>query len=47
MADGPFDDATDRKLVEVFERVEEERVGHGKHEGFHRLMEELEMSYRS
>jgi hemerythrin-like domain-containing protein len=46
MADGRLDDAVDRTLMEEFERVEEERVGHGKHEEFHRLMEELQKSYR-
>jgi len=38
---------TDKKLVEAFERVEEERMGHGKHEEFHRFMEELQKSYGS
>lgn len=45
LADGKLDEATDRKLVEDFEKVEEERVGHGKHEEFHWLMEELQKSY--
>ncbi len=45
MADETLDEATDRGLVEEFEKVEEERVGHGKHEQFHRLMEELAKSY--
>lgn len=46
LADGMFDAMTDNKLLEDFERVEEERVGHGRHEAFHRLMEELQRAYR-
>ena len=47
VADMRLDDAADRKLVEDFEKVEEERVGHGKHEEFHRMMEELQATYGS
>jgi len=47
LADRQLNDATDEKLVEEFERVEEERVGHGKHEEFHQLMEELQKFYGS
>lgn len=47
LADRLLNDAADEKMVEEFERVEEERVGHGKHEEFHRLMEELQKSYGS
>ncbi|HZD54712.1 MAG TPA: hemerythrin domain-containing protein [Candidatus Aquicultoraceae bacterium] len=47
LADRQLDVATDRTLVEEFERVEEERVGHGKHEEFHRLLEDLQKFYGS
>lgn len=46
-ADRQLNEVTDKKLVEEFERVEEERMGHGKHEEFHRFMEELQKSYGS
>lgn len=45
MADARLGEETHRKLAEDFERVEEERVGHGKHEEFHRVMEELKKTY--
>jgi len=45
LADETLDEATDRRLVEEFDKVEEERVGHGKHEEFHRLMDELGKAY--
>lgn len=45
MADRMLDEAADRRLVEEFGKVEEERVGHGRHEQFHRLMEELQETY--
>jgi hemerythrin-like domain-containing protein len=45
MADERLDEETKRKLVEDFEKVEEERVGHGRHEEFHRLMEQLQKAY--
>jgi len=45
LADRQLNEVTDEKLVEEFERVEEERVGHGKHEEFHQLMEELQKFY--
>lgn len=36
----------DRELTRNFERVEEERVGHGKHGEFHRMMGRLKAVYR-
>jgi len=36
----------DRELTKDFERVEEGRVGHGKHEEFHRMMDRLKAVYR-
>ncbi len=33
------------ELAERFEKVEEERIGHGRHEEFHRMMEELKEIY--
>ncbi len=35
----------DRALVAEFEKVEEERVGHGRHEEFHRMMDRLKSTY--
>ncbi|HHX64400.1 MAG TPA: hemerythrin [Chloroflexi bacterium] len=32
-------------LVEGFDRIEHEVVGHGKHEAYHHLLEELEQTY--
>lgn len=36
---------TDKRLVEEFERVEEEKIGHGKHEEFHELLHRLRDTY--
>lgn len=33
------------ELVEEFEKIEEERIGQGKHEEFHRLLEDLKKIY--
>ena len=33
------------ELVKGFERIEDEKVGHGRHEAFHRMLEELGMIY--
>jgi hemerythrin-like domain-containing protein len=33
------------ELLEAFERAEEEKIGEGKHEEFHRLLERLEKTY--
>ncbi len=35
----------DGALTAAFERVEEERVGHGRHEEFHRMMDRLKSVY--
>jgi len=45
MADALLSEDKDLELVKDFERVEEERVGHGKHEEFHRMMERLKAVY--
>jgi len=47
MVEARLGEEQDRRLVEAFDRVEEERVGRGRHEEFHRLMERLEGLYRS
>jgi len=36
---------TQQALLADFDKVEEERVGHGKHEEFHRLMDHLRGIY--
>jgi hemerythrin-like domain-containing protein len=46
MADALLSEDKDRELTKNFERVEEERVGHGKHEEFHRMMDRLKAAYR-
>lgn len=46
MADARLPEEKDRQLTEEFDRVEEERVGHGRHEEFHRLMDRLREAYR-
>lgn len=35
----------DAELFESFERLERERIGAGKHEAFHKLLEDLERAY--
>lgn len=45
MADALLSEDKDRELTKDFERVEEERVGHGKHEEFHRMMDRLKAVY--
>lgn len=45
IADARLSDKTRRDLSESFDRVEEERIGHGKHEEFHRLMAQLKAIY--
>ncbi len=45
MADARLSEDKDRELTKDFERVEEERVGHGKHEEFHRMMDQLKAVY--
>jgi hemerythrin-like domain-containing protein len=46
MADALLSEEKDRELTKDCERVEEERVGHGKHEEFHRMMDRLKAVYR-
>jgi hemerythrin-like domain-containing protein len=45
MADGSIPETTQQALLADFDKVEEERVGHGKHEEFHRLMDQLRGIY--
>jgi len=47
MADAHLPAEKQQGLLEEFERVEEERIGKGKHEEFHRLLHELERLYLS
>lgn len=47
MADEMLGEDADQTLVKNFDRVEDERVGHGRHEEFHRLMEELQTTYEA
>jgi hemerythrin-like domain-containing protein len=42
MADGVFTEDDNRDLLEKFEEIEHERIGPGKHEGYLRLIDELE-----
>ncbi len=34
-----------KELIQQFEKVEIERIGHGKHEEFHRLIHQLKEIY--
>jgi hemerythrin-like domain-containing protein len=45
MADSSIPEQTQEELLADFEKVEEERVGHGKHEEFHRLLDHLREIY--
>ncbi len=45
LADRRIPEKTQRELLADFDKVEEERVGHGKHEEFHRLMDRLRKIY--
>jgi len=45
MADARLDAKTDAALFEAFERLERERIGVGKHEAFHALLDELQDVY--
>ncbi len=45
MADRVLTPRTQADLLEGFEQIEEERVGHGKHEEFHRLLDRLDKVY--
>ena len=45
MADEKLDSKQDESLFEAFERLERERIGAGKHEAFHALLDELQNTY--
>ena len=45
IADARLSAETQAALSAAFERVEEERVGHGRHEAFHALMDRLREEY--
>jgi len=45
IADARLGPEEDRALVEGFEQVEEERIGQGRHEEFHQLLDRLEETY--
>ena len=45
MADARLDADQDATLVEAFERLERERIGPGRHEAFHALLDQLEDAY--
>ena len=45
MGDRVLSQDVQAKLAEGFEKIEEERIGKGTHERFHRLLEELEEKY--
>lgn len=45
MANMHLSEEQERSLLEGFERVEEERIGPGRHEAFHVLLDRLEQTY--
>ncbi|MDA8243452.1 MAG: hemerythrin domain-containing protein [Elusimicrobia bacterium] len=45
MAERLLAPGTDKSMLERFERIEKERVGEGRHEEFHRMLEKLEKEY--
>jgi hemerythrin-like domain-containing protein len=45
LANDILDAAKDRELVDAFEQLERERIGAGRHEEFHRLLEQLRDTY--
>lgn len=45
MADAHLTEERQKELVDGFEKVEEERIGKGKHEEFHKLLHHLEEIY--
>lgn len=47
MAEGRINEADDVRLVERFEELERERIGHGKHEEFHAMLRRLKEEYLS
>lgn len=47
MADMALSEETQNQLVQEFEKMEEERIGRGKHEEFHKMLYDLEKIYLS
>jgi hypothetical protein len=45
MADQRLSAEAKKELAEGFERIEKEKVGAGKHEAFHRMLDELGKIY--
>jgi len=45
MADQCLTDAQQDELLVGFEKVEEERIGHGRHEAFHLMLDDLSKTY--
>jgi len=45
MADMRIPEQKQHELLDAFEKIERERIGVGKHEEFHRLLEQLEKTY--
>ncbi|HDP95774.1 MAG TPA: hypothetical protein ENN40_10515 [Candidatus Aminicenantes bacterium] len=45
VAEGRINAAADSRLVEHFEELERERIGAGKHEEFHAMLEHLKEEY--
>lgn len=45
MAEGRISEAEDMRLVESFEELERERIGQGKHEQFHAMLDKLQAEY--
>lgn len=45
MADMHLEPETEKELLQAFERVEQERIGPGRHEAFHELLDCLEERY--
>jgi len=47
MADAHVSEARQEKLYDEFEKLEQEKIGTGVHEGFHRLLDDLAKTYLS
>ena len=47
LADQRLNKSQQSLLVEGFARIEKERIGEGRHEAFHRMLEELTGQYQS
>lgn len=45
MADAKLDSNKDNEILEAFEQLERERIGFGKHDEFHALLEQLQGKY--